>query len=334
MIPKIIHCCWFGRNPLTPQAEYLISTWKKFCPDFEIKLWNEDNFDINQNQYCREAYDAKKWAFVSDYFRLKVLYDYGGIYMDTDVEVVKPLNELLYYDAFSGYETETLIPTGTMGAVAKNEWISLLLDYYNDRHFILPDGKLDLTTNVITITRLTVEKYGLKLDGTKKIFGDNMAILPFEYLCAKDFPTKKIFRTENTFTIHHFAGSWVSWNVVYPFDTTNRWVIAHKRIIWGNLKEKYGNLFSRISAPYDPFKLFLGMLLLQDKYKFSNAEMLQHFAENKYFQYFCGFQHPLPNSPVDEKLLAYLHECCPRHKLFEIKFKILTDCPDLAETLL
>ena len=333
MIPKIIHCCWFGRNPLTPQVNYLISTWRKFCPDYEIRLWNEDNFNVNENAYCREAYAAKKWAFVSDYFRLKVLYEYGGIYMDTDVEVVKSLDELLKYNAFSGYESPNSIPTGTMGAVAKNEWIAYLLEDYNNRHFILPDG-LDMTTNVQTITRLTVQKYELDLDGTKKIFGNNMAILPFEYLCAKEFASKKVFRTENTFTIHHFAGSWVSWNVVYPFDATNRWATAYKRIAWKNLSDKYGKLFERIKAPFDPFNLFIGMLLLQDKYNFSDDEMLQQFAENKYFQYFCGIWQALHTPPFDARLLAYLHECCPKIKLMEIKLEILKDCPDLAEILL
>ena len=316
MIPKIIHCCWFGRNPLTEQAKYLISTWKKFCPDYEIRLWNEDNFNVNENAYCREAYAAKKWAFVSDYVRLKVLYEYGGIYMDTDVEVVKPLDELLKYDAFSGYETSTTIPTGTMGAVAKNEWIEFLLKDYDNRHFILPDGKLDMTTNVVTITNLTVQKYALKLDGTKKIFGNNMVILPFEYLCAKEYGTKKIVRTENTFTIHHFAGSWVSWNVVYPFDATNRWALAAKRIFWKDLSEKYGQVFDKINAPFDTFQIFVGILLLQDKYNFSNEEMLNQLVENKYFQYFCGISTPLAAPPLHARFNGIFTRMLPKSQTF------------------
>ena len=104
MIPKIIHYCWFGGNPLSDDAKRYIASWKKYCPDYEIREWNESNFDINENDYCREAYEQKKWAFVTDYVRLKALYEYGGIYMDTDVEVVKPLDPLLSYDALSGYE--------------------------------------------------------------------------------------------------------------------------------------------------------------------------------------------------------------------------------------
>lgn len=101
MIPKIIHYCWFGGNPLSEEAKYYISTWKKYCPDYEIREWNESNFDINENDYCREAYEKKKWAFVTDYVRLKALYEFGGVYMDTDVEVVKSLDPLLSYDALS-----------------------------------------------------------------------------------------------------------------------------------------------------------------------------------------------------------------------------------------
>ena len=119
MIPKKIHYCWFGKNPLPEQTKQYIETWKKYCHDYEIIEWNEDNFDINQNQYCKEAYEAKKWAFVSDYVRLKVLYDNGGIYMDTDIEVIKPLDDLLQYNWFAGFEAEDRIQTGVIGAERK-----------------------------------------------------------------------------------------------------------------------------------------------------------------------------------------------------------------------
>lgn len=136
MIPKKIHYCWFGGNPLPESAKKYIGTWKKYCPDYEIIEWNENNFDVTQNQYCKEAYEAKKWAFVSDYARLKVLYDFGGIYMDTDVEVVKPLDDLLQYNWFSGFESEKRIQTGTMGAGFNSTIIKIFLDDYKNRHFI------------------------------------------------------------------------------------------------------------------------------------------------------------------------------------------------------
>lgn len=210
MIPKKIHYCWFGGNPLSEQARNYIDTWRKFCPEYEIIEWNESNFDVNENAYCREAYEAKKWAFVTDYVRLKVLYEYGGIYMDTDVEVCKNLDPLLKYAAVSGYESKTSIPTGTMAACRGNEWIEMLLRYYDNRHFLKDDGTFDDTTNVKIITRLTKAKYAVIFNGEYLLFGDNMAILPFNYLCAKDFRTGEVSRTKVTYIIHHFTGSWLS----------------------------------------------------------------------------------------------------------------------------
>ena len=210
MIPKIIHYCWFGNNPMPHTVLEYIETWKKFCPDYKIIEWNEGNFPIDDNIYCNEAYKAKKWAFVTDYVRLKVLYEYGGFYMDTDVEVVKSLDPLRVFDAVSGYESNVHIQTGIIGSEANNEWIGMLLDDYAGRHFRKDNGDLDLTTNVITITKLTKEKYKLDLDGYKKIFGKNNVILPFEYLCAKSLESGKVVKTNNTYTIHHFAGSWLS----------------------------------------------------------------------------------------------------------------------------
>ena len=210
MIPKKIHYCWFGGNPLPEDVKGYIASWRKYCPDYEIIEWNESNFDINCCAYVREAYEVKKWAFVTDYVRLYALYRYGGIYMDTDVEVIKPLDELLKYSAFSGYESKTSISTGTMGACQENEWVKMLLDDYNDRHFVMPDGSYDQTTNVITITNLTVKKYEIVLDGEMKMFGHNMVMLPFDYLCAKSYKTGQVIKTDNTYTIHHFKGSWLS----------------------------------------------------------------------------------------------------------------------------
>ena len=136
MIPKKIHYIWVGGNPLTPLAEKCIESWKKYCPDYEIVRWDESNFDVNQNQYCKEAYENKKWAFVSDYIRLKVLYEEGGIYMDTDVEVVKPLDKFLSNPAFSGFENDTMIPTGIIASEKNNPWVDKLLKKYDDKHFI------------------------------------------------------------------------------------------------------------------------------------------------------------------------------------------------------
>lgn len=209
MIPKILHACWFGGKPIPEEAQKFIDTWKKYNPGYEIRIWNEQTFDITSNQYVNEAYLNRKFAFVTDYVRLKVLYDYGGIYMDTDVEVLKPLDELLQYPAFSGFEGPDRIPTGTMGAEKNNKWIKLLLDYYDDKHFVLEDGSLDLTTNVKTITDITVSNYPIVLNNTMQVF-DDFVMLPFDYLCAKDLIDGVVKKTKNTYTVHHFAGSWTS----------------------------------------------------------------------------------------------------------------------------
>lgn len=210
MIPKIIHYCWFGGNQLPESAKQYIATWKKYCSDYEIKEWNESNFDVTQNQYCQEAYEAKKWAFVSDYARLRILYDYGGIYMDTDVEVCKPLDHLASYGFWSGFESESQIQTGTIASCRDNELLRYLLSYYDDKHFKNKDGSYDTTTNVVTISKMIKAKYAIQLNNTLQIFGDNNAIFPFEYFCAKSTIDGKVKQTENTYTIHHFAGSWLT----------------------------------------------------------------------------------------------------------------------------
>lgn len=230
MIPKIIHYCWFGGNPKPDDVKKYIASWRKYCPDYEIKEWNESNFDLNENAYCREAYEAKKWAFVTDYVRLKALYEYGGIYMDTDVEVVKSLDPLLVYNALSGYESKTHIQTGTMGACRGNEWIKMLLQNYEHRHFLKPDGSLDLTTNVEVITSLTIQKYGLELHGQKQCFGNNIVLLPFDYLCAKDMNTGEEKVTSNTFTIHHFSGSWLPKKTRIYFDIFQHYHAKYRKM--------------------------------------------------------------------------------------------------------
>ncbi len=207
MIPKIIHYCWFGGNPLPKDVTNYIDSWKKYCPDYEIKEWNESNFDIHSNGYVEQAYNAKKWAFVSDYVRLYSIYHFGGIYMDTDVEVRKPLDEFLKYEGFTGFQSYRSPLTGTMGCCKGNEIIGQVLKDYQNRQFIKEDGKLDLTTNIIPFKKIVLQ-HGFEL---KDIFQEHeeFAIYPSEYFCAYDFDKQKHIITPNTYTIHHFAGSWI-----------------------------------------------------------------------------------------------------------------------------
>ena len=210
MIPKIIHFVWVGGKPLTPLAQKCIASWKKFCPDYEIKRWDESNFDINENEYCKQAYESKKWAFVSDYIRVKVLYEYGGVYMDTDVEVIKPIDEFLVHKAFSGYESNNTIPTGIMASEKNGKWVKLLLDDYKDKKFINDDGSLNTQTNVFYITKITKENYpDMALNNSFTDIKD-VVFYPSEYFCPVSSVTNKKRLTKNTHTIHWFAGSWLN----------------------------------------------------------------------------------------------------------------------------
>lgn len=208
MIPKVIHYCWFGRNPLPELAKRCIASWKKYLPEYEIKEWNEDNFDLDLYPYVREAYDNRKFAFVTDVVRLYALYNEGGIYMDTDVEVLKPLEPFLHHTAFSGFEDEKNIPTGIMASEKGGKWAKDNLEYYNGRHFVKENGELDLTTNVTTITNYMLP-FGLKQNNMYQDFPDLITFYPKEYFCPKSQVDGKIRITSNTYTIHHFAGSWM-----------------------------------------------------------------------------------------------------------------------------
>ena len=208
MIPKVIHYCWFGRGQMPELALKCIESWHKYLPGYTMKLWNEDSFDINSFPYVKEAYEARKFAFVTDYIRLYALYHEGGIYMDTDVEVLKPLDDLLDLPAFSGYESNKFsnFPTGLMASAAGGVWVKEQLDYYTDRHFILPDGSLDMTTNTVTISRIMKEN-GFELTGEYQVYKNDMHCFPSDYFCPMT-STRVLKLTKNSYCIHHFAGSW------------------------------------------------------------------------------------------------------------------------------
>lgn len=207
MIPKKIHYCWFGRGEMPELAVKCIESWHKFMPDYEYKLWNEDNFDINCNQYVKEAYEAKKYAFVTDYVRLHALYTEGGIYMDTDVEVLKSFDSLLHLNGFIGFEgtKRKHIGTGTIACQPNGDWVSEQIHAYDDASFFLPNGSYDLTTNPIRITRIMVEN-GFVQNGVEQDYKD-MHVFPTEYFCPRQ-TTGECFLTDNTFCDHHFMGSW------------------------------------------------------------------------------------------------------------------------------
>lgn len=224
MIPKVIHYCWFGRNPLPELAVKCINSWKKYLPEYEIKEWNEDNFDLDSFPYVREAYDNRKFAFVTDVVRLYALYTEGGIYMDTDVEVLKSLDPFLSHHAFSGFENDTMIPTGIMASEVGGKWAKDNLDYYEGKHFVKPDGTLDFTTNVETITAYMLKR-GLQQNNTFQNFPSLITFYPKDFFCPKSYEDGKIYLTENTVTIHHFAGSWQSEQIQYAKNLSRKMVV-------------------------------------------------------------------------------------------------------------
>lgn len=208
MIPKIIHYCWFGGKPLPEDAKKFIKGWSEKCPDYVIKEWNEENFDFSENQYISDAYKEKKWAFVTDYVRLYALVNEGGIYMDTDVELIKSLDDLLSKRAFSGFQTVSSIPTGIMASEKGFQLFKELLDEYTYRSFYNSDGTLNLTTNVVYITNACLKR-GLKLNNKYQNI-DGFELYPVDYFCAKSWESGHLEVTKNTYSIHHFAGSWES----------------------------------------------------------------------------------------------------------------------------
>ena len=185
-----------------------IESWKKFMPEYEIKRWDEDNFDISSNLYVKEAYEHRKFAFVTDYVRLYALYKEGGIYMDTDVEVVKNMTPFLHLHAFSGFESSGYVPTGMMASEKEGIWVRDLMSYYDDRKFVKEDGSFDLTTNTSVITNYMLEK-GLVMNNSFQDFEGLTTMYPSEYFCPISQDTGEISLTENSFCIHHFAGSWM-----------------------------------------------------------------------------------------------------------------------------
>lgn len=205
MIPKKIHYCWFGRNPKPKLAEKCIASWKRYCPDYEIIEWNEDNFDVNRNGYTRMCYEDKKYAFLSDYVRLLVVAEHGGIYFDTDVELLRPIDALLEHDAFFGFETPEYVASGLgFGSVAHGRAIEAMLAEY--------DFLLDGTQGTRGCPRLNTSalvKLGLKQDGSYQTVADAV-ILPEDYLNPYESATGRVKKSRNTVSIHWYSAAWMS----------------------------------------------------------------------------------------------------------------------------
>jgi hypothetical protein len=246
MIPKVIHYCWFGKGQMSELAERCIASWKSVLPDYTLKLWDESTFDVSSNAYVREAYNSKKYAFVTDFVRLYVLYNFGGVYMDTDVEVLQPLDSFLSNEAFSGFENESEVPTGIMASEAGYWAFGELLKQYDNRHFIGHDGIPDLTTNVKVITKF-YEELGLKKNNQKQTIAGCL-FMPSIVFCPgpEDINNRNVGKIV---TIHHKSGSWLPPNLRADRSSTRyKAKVAMKKVLKTFLgMDKYGKMIRAVN---------------------------------------------------------------------------------------
>lgn len=238
-IPRIIHYCWFGKKEKPDLIKKCIQSWNNHLSGYQIIEWNEENFNINSNNYVKQAYNAGKYAFVSDYVRVYVLYNYGGIYLDTDVEVIKPLDKFLYHKSFWGFEEKNFIATSTIGACKGNELIKIILDSYKDKNFILDNGNFDTLTNVAIVTKI-LQGIGVKIDGTYQEVDGIGAFYPQTYFSPFDYINYRYFLTENSYTIHYFYKSWLPFSV--KIKSNFKKILA--RIISGDMIAKLRKITS------------------------------------------------------------------------------------------
>ena len=230
MIPKVIHYCWFGRGEMPKLMKKCVKSWDKFCPGWKVVLWNEDTFDVNSTIWTKQAYEAKKYAFVTDYVRLKALYEQGGVYMDADVELVQPIDCFLEHEAFSGFESADAAPTGIIAAEAGQQVIKGWLDYYTDRPYLV-DGRPNMDPNVSFMTR-DLRQRGMKMDDSLQNI-DGMVIYPQTWFCPLSVVEIEKKITADTHAIHHFTSTWRTEKARKDFARV-RWhkTKRYKFLIW------------------------------------------------------------------------------------------------------
>ena len=185
-----------------------MESWKRYCPDYEIRAWEDRNFPLGESLYARQSYQSRKWAFVSDYIRLWALWEMGGVYLDTDVELLTSLDDFLELDGFCGFESPDRVATCILGFPSRHPLIGEFLELYRNIPFVGADGNLDCTTNVARLTGLLIEK-GLQLSGKKQTVA-GVTVYPQDYFSPKDLATGRITVTERTRAIHHFRASWMT----------------------------------------------------------------------------------------------------------------------------
>lgn len=207
MVPKIIHFVWLGESEYPEMVSHCINSWEKYCPDYRIMKWDENNFPVDRYEFVKEAYEAKKYAYASDLIRLWALYNYGGVYCDTDLELLSSLDDYLVHDGFIGFQQPDLyLQTALMGFAKGAKVVGDLLGEYQHKKFMRDDGTYDLSPNTWAVTHY-FERIGLKRDNTKQII-NNVDIYPSEYFCPIDWEFGEKHFTERTVAVHHFDGSW------------------------------------------------------------------------------------------------------------------------------
>ncbi len=259
-IPKIIHYCWVGPAPKPQSVLYCIESWKKHCPDYEIIEWNESNYDFTKNSYMKQAYEAKKWGFVPDYARLDIVYEHGGIYLDTDVELVKSFDSLLEQDAFMGFENtgdgEFFVNCGHgFGAVPHHEIIREARDLYDQLSFYKPDGSVNLLASPFYTTQ-TLRKFGLVQENRQQKL-PGMTVYSSEVLCPKNFRTGKLSVTSNTVSIHHFTASWL--------DEKIKKELAHQQAVKKRFGDFLGAKVLYVESVFEKYSFSQMLLILPKK---------------------------------------------------------------------
>lgn len=220
MIEKVIHYCWFGGNPLTEDAKKCIASWEKYCPDYEIKEWNEKNFDVNVCAYTKEAYSREKWAFVSDYARVWILFNYGGLYFDTDVELINPIDDIVERGPFMGFENSIDLSSKSItsgginlglgiGSDKNNPIYKHILDYYNKQHFIDANGDNDITTIVDRVSKIMDDYPKMRYENIAVVI-EGIFVYKNDFFCPINYQTGVLTITDNTRSIHHYTASWQS----------------------------------------------------------------------------------------------------------------------------
>ena len=215
-IPKIIHYVWVGDPNKKPKMFYrCLESWKKFAPDYEIIEWNEQNFDFNVSRYAREAYEMKKYGFVPDYIRAKILETVGGFYFDTDVELIRPLDDILDNEFVISFENGAYVETAVLGAQKGHPFAKLMADFYIDYPFKTKNGKFNATPSTPIWTHFLKKHYGLKLKNETQYLSridgvdvSKVTVFQNDYFCPINYTTKEILLTDNTYTIHYFDASW------------------------------------------------------------------------------------------------------------------------------